>query len=546
MTPTEYAKVKEVFARATQLNADQREAFLQQECGADSTTYREVKSLLSHHQDKSILKPEEPRVSSIEVATPSRIDPFLVLSDVWEENQHVLRRRLVIIAVLMAILSAVSMLRLPTNDDREWGYGVRILAIVVSLTLAWWLHRSSKVSIRGLRIAELVVVGNICFLEVAVYIRWMRALAREEDVATAVSVNDWHYIAWAMVIFVYGVFMPNTWRRAASVLIPMATIPAVVAFVFNAFYPNVAAILGQSLLGQRFLTPYVAAGIAIYAAHTGHGARVVASTARQLAQYKLLRLIGEGGMGRVYEAEHLLLKRACAVKLILPERSSEVRMLRRFQREVRATARLTHPNTIEVYDYGETKDGVFFFAMELLPGMNLRDLVKVAGPLPAERAVHFLIDVCDALTEAHDANLIHRDIKPANIFASQRGGLYDFTKLLDFGVVREIKVDASMSITSKMVAGTPSFMSPEQATSPLSIDARSDLYSVGAVGYSLLAGRPPFVAPTPMQVMLDLVEQTPEPIVGSSSGRACRFGKRADALPRERPGPAVSKCEGAS
>ena len=183
-----------------------------------------------------------------------------------------------------------------------------------------------------------------------------------------------------------------------------------------------------------------------------------------------------------------------------------------FEREVRTTARLTHPHTIEVYDYGKTKDGVFFFAMEMLPGMNLRDLVKVAGPLPPARAVHFLIDVCEALTEAHEAGMIHRDIKPANVFASQRGGIDDFTKLLDFGVVREVKVDKGMTTTSRMVAGTPAYMSPEQATTPLTIDARSDLYSVGAIAYYLLCGVAPFTGPTPLQVMLSVVNDPPTPM----------------------------------
>jgi serine/threonine-protein kinase len=340
----------------------------------------------------------------------------------------------------------------------------------------------------------------------------MPELARNGEVAKAISVNDWHFIAWTMIIFVYGVFMPNTWQRAASVLVPVALIPALVTLVLDRLYPSVAALLDQNQFGPPVLTPVAAAGIAIFAAHTIHGANLVASKARRLAQYQLIRLIGEGGMGQVYEAEHLLLKRACAVKRIQPNRSSDDRLLRRFQREVRATARLTHPHTIEVYDYGETKDGVFFFAMELLPGMNLRELVKVNGPLPPARAVHFLIEVCEALIEAHEAGMIHRDVKPANIFASQRGGIHDFTKLLDFGVVREIKVDPNLTMTSKMVAGTPSYMSPEQATTPLSIDARSDLYSVAAVGYFLLSGRPPFVGPSAMRVMLDTVNTPCDPL----------------------------------
>lgn len=516
MNPLDYAKVKQVFAKAIELNVEEREAFVLRECGGDSVVHQEVLSLLSHHQDGSILESSEEDPGPVERSSSDRPEPFLVSSEMWGENRQILRRRLVIVAVAMAILSLVSILRLlvmPEQDRmaaQESGYAARVFAAVFSLVIAGWLSWTKQLGVRQLRLAELLLVGGICFLEIVVYVGWMRALAIEQDLATAISVNDWHYIAWTMIIFVYGVFMPNTWQRAASVLIPLAGFPLFVTWLVNVTNPDVEQMVAQSHLGERWLVPIVAACIAIYAAHIIHGANVIASQARKLAQYRLVRLIGEGGMGSVYEAEHLLLKRNCAVKLIRSDKSSEQRVLRRFQREVRATARLTHPHTIEVYDYGKTKDEVFFFAMELLPGMNLRDLVRQHGPLPPERAVHFLIDVCDALTEAHGSDMIHRDIKPANIFASQRGGIHDFTKLLDFGVVREIKVDASLSLTSKMVAGTPSFMSPEQASMPLAIDARSDLYSLGAVGYYLLSGRPPFVAATPTQVMLMLVEREPD------------------------------------
>lgn len=175
-------------------------------------------------------------------------------------------------------------------------------------------------------------------------------------------------------------------------------------------------------------------------------------------------------------------------------------------------AMLTHPHTIEVYDYGKTKEGVFFFAMEYLPGVSLGDLVEEQGPLPASRAVHFLVDVCDALVESHQAGMIHRDVKPGNVFASRRGGIDDFTKLLDFVLVRQVEVDVSQTLTSKLVAGTPAFMAPEQAIMPDQLDVRCDLYSVGALGYYLLCGRPVFDEYSPMESLLALVEQEPEPL----------------------------------
>ena len=214
-------------------------------------------------------------------------------------------------------------------------------------------------------------------------------------------------------------------------------------------------------------------------------------------------------MGEVFEAEHRMLKRPCAIKIIHPNDSLDENAAASFAREVRATASLTHPHTVEIYDYGQTRDGLFFCAMEMLPGLNLRDMVQRFGPLPACRVVHFLSEVCGALCEAHGAGLIHRDIKPANIFASQRGGIDDFTKLLDFGLVREIQISESTGPHSGMIAGTPEFMSPEQITSPDRMDARSDLYSLGAVGYFLLTGRPPFMANSPLETMLARVRDTP-------------------------------------
>jgi serine/threonine-protein kinase len=362
-------------------------------------------------------------------------------------------------------------------------------------------------------LAESGVITSVGFLEIVVYVRCMLEHVGNGDYATAISLNNWHYVVWTFIIFIYGVFVPNTWQRTAAVLIPLATVPFLVDYGVGLFHSSVTTFIENTEESWTDPTPapYFAAAIAIFAAHTLHAASVTAFKARRLGQYRILRLIGKGGMGRVYEAEHLLLKRACSVKLIHPEQSADDRALQRFQREVRAMAKLTHPHTIEVFDYGKTKEGVFFFAMELLPGMNLGDLVSEHGPLPPGRAVHFLVDVCDALMEAHAAGMIHRDIKPGNIFASQRGGICDFTKLLDFGLVRQIEVDVSQSLTAQVVAGTPSFMSPEQALRPDQLDSRCDLYAVGAVGYYLVSGRAVFEGNVPMEVMRLLIEQDADP-----------------------------------
>lgn len=220
--------------------------------------------------------------------------------------------------------------------------------------------------------------------------------------------------------------------------------------------------------------------------------------------YRLKEKLGAGGMGEVYEAEHILLKRPCAIKFIRPGRDADEVAMARFEQEVRATAKLTHWNTVEIYDYGHTCDGTFYYVMELLPGLNLGELVKQHGPLLPERAVHFLRQVCNALCEAHATGLVHRDITPANIFAAKRGGVHDVAKLLDFGLVKQLtseEAEKPSTVPRGHFSGSPLYMSPEQATEYEEADARSDIYSLGAVAYCLLTGTPPFSGKTPLQVL---------------------------------------------
>jgi len=212
--------------------------------------------------------------------------------------------------------------------------------------------------------------------------------------------------------------------------------------------------------------------------------RAEAKSAR-LGQYIVEEKIGEGGMGVVYRARHALLRRPTAVKLLRADMISPAR-LEGFEREVRATARLEHPNTITVYDYGRTPEGVFYYAMELLDGITLKELVQRFGRQPPGRVKRILEQVAAALHEAHEAGLVHRDIKPGNIMICRQGGEPDVAKVLDFGLVRELE-DESAEATKRLV-GTPMYMSPEAIRSPESVDARSDLYALGAVAYFLLTG----------------------------------------------------------
>jgi serine/threonine protein kinase/CHASE1-domain containing sensor protein len=242
--------------------------------------------------------------------------------------------------------------------------------------------------------------------------------------------------------------------------------------------------------------------------------RTISRLRRQAARvgpYRLVARLGQGAMGIVWEARHALLRRPTAVKLLAPGTGGE-RALARFEREVQLTAGLTHPSTIAIYDYGRTADGVFYYAMELLRGINLVQLVAFEGPLPAGRVVHLLRQACGALAEAHAAGLIHRDIKPANLMVCVYGGIPDFLKILDFGLVKDVgamepretkesgaELEADLSQDGSLL-GTPLYMAPEGMSDPAGVDARADIFALGAVGYFLLTGNSPFPGRTAIEV----------------------------------------------
>lgn len=232
--------------------------------------------------------------------------------------------------------------------------------------------------------------------------------------------------------------------------------------------------------------------------------------ARRLGQYTLGERIGEGGMGVVYRAEHALLRRPTAIKLLPPERAGAA-ALSRFEREVQITSRLTHPNTVAVYDYGRTPEGVFYYAMEYLEGLDLEELVRIDGAQPAGRTVHFLRQAAGSLVEAHAHGLIHRDIKPSNLLLCRREFESDFVKVLDFGLVRDLASGDPSVTQAGFLAGSPLYMSPEQITDPAAVDARSDLYSLGVVAYELVAGVPPFRGKTVVEVCGHHLHSTPAP-----------------------------------
>jgi serine/threonine-protein kinase len=321
---------------------------------------------------------------------------------------------------------------------------------------------------------------------------------------------------WVMLFSVVVPTRPGTALLAAGLSI--VTVPIVYAI-------GVAEGSNLPLAADHFffnlIFPYLVVLLMVYV-----GSRVVyrlgtaVREARELGSYRLRERLGAGGMGEVWRAEHRMLARPAAIKLIRPEvlgaREPETRqvLVQRFEREAQATALMRSAHTVELYDFGVTDEGTFYYVMELLDGLDLSQLVRLGGPVPAERAVHFLRQICDSLAEAHGAGLIHRDIKPANVYACRYGRKLDFVKVLDFGLVKHGggRDEGRDHLTADHTpGGTPAFMSPEQALGDKDVDGRSDLYAVGCVAYWLVTGTVVFQGQTSMETIVMHVNREPEP-----------------------------------
>jgi eukaryotic-like serine/threonine-protein kinase len=395
------------------------------------------------------------------------------------------------------------------------------LAVAAGAFIALWLLlRGAPRSSRFVRTVELATlfIGTGAFSSMAMVVD----LTASPDMVARTTVS--------YVLLVYAVYVPSTARRTL-LLATLMTVP-LLASIFIAFsawdpalYDPPAATWPKGKVGDMaYLATTVSAmlwaivvAMAVAFSHTVHGLRKAVNDIKRLGQYTLEKKLGEGGMGVVYRASHAMLRRPTAIKLLLPDRTSKAALIR-FEREVRRTAMLTHPNTVTVYDYGRTTDGVFYYAMELLEGASLDEIVDVDGPQPAGRVIHLLAQAAASLAEAHDAGLIHRDVKPGNILVVDRGGISDLVKVVDFGLVKDIggKVNGEAppepTLTmANSITGTPLYMAPETVIAPETVDARADLYALGAVGYWLLTGTHVFNGTSIVEVCAHHLHSTPEP-----------------------------------
>jgi serine/threonine-protein kinase len=333
----------------------------------------------------------------------------------------------------------------------------------------------------------------------------------------------------ALLITAYTLFIPAGWRRTLIATASMAALPYVFLWLWMSRVPVIAAAMQQALTTEIFtggaMLSAVLVAIATYGTYIIDSIRHQVAEAGFSSQYQLEKKLGTGGMGEVWLARHRLLTRPTAIKVVRPEvvreradngagsgsGSQAGTAMKRFEREAQATASLTSPHTIDVYDFGVAADGTFFYAMEYLDGFDLDTLVEEHGPVPVERAVHLLTQACESLADAHEHGLIHRDIKPSNIFATRMGITHDFVKVLDFGLVKETNLEEGATALTQdgMTSGTPAFMPPEIALAKSDIDGRADVYALGCVGYWLATGQYVFAAESPMAMVVDHVKTEP-------------------------------------
>lgn len=428
--------------------------------------------------------------------------------------ESLLHRRLLFVALLTMVPSLIFFLRNIADSNLPphlsgFALGFHGTVTLVTALMAVLLWRRKHLSLPVLRIIELAIFGSL-----AVFFAWMQyrdfnhgplqeALCCEQAPEILRQAVGNSATKWFFLIVLYGVFIPNTWRRCLLISLGLALAPLILTPLAASREGPLEPEMRFALLDMGTLLS-LAIAIGVFGSYRLQVLQAQAFEAQQLGQYRLSKRLGSGGMGEVYLAEHLLLRRPCAVKLIRPDQAGDPTTLQRFEREVQAMATLTHWNTVEIYDYGHADDGTFYYVMEYLPGQNLENLVGHYGPLPPARAIYLLRQVCGALHEAHNVGLLHRDIKPSNIIACERGDVFDVVKLLDFGLVQETRLGKNGDRLTEhgTVIGSPPYMSPEQAAGKSSIDARSDIYSLGAVAYFLLTGQAPFVRETAMMMLM--------------------------------------------
>jgi eukaryotic-like serine/threonine-protein kinase len=412
------------------------------------------------------------------------------------------------VAPILFILSwTVGTLRgdqVPQEFYDRAGFVLSDAAAATASAVVWWVARLGKSSPSRLLTLVLCYEVVVCFV-VAFTTMWEWYI--EKGVVAPLT--------WApTVIVLFPLIMPGPPRRMpTAAVVAAATSPLALLLLdrWGKVAPDADAYF------QATLGPAVGVCFAYWGARVVYGLGRQVAAARELGSYRLEERLGQGGMGEVWRARHRMLARPAAIKLIRPslgDAGPSEEMQRRFEQEAHAIARLRSPHTVELFDYGVATDGAFYFVMELLDGLDADALVRRYGPVPGERAVFVLRQMCHSLSEAESCGLVHRDIKPANIFLCRYGEDHDFVKVLDFGLVKGFDEGAAPGpalTADNVVQGTPAFIAPEQALGGGGVDGRADIYAAGCVAYWLLTGQYVFTGDTAMAILMHHVHTAPIP-----------------------------------
>ncbi len=434
------------------------------------------------------------------------------------ETNALLKKRLQASTLIFTIGTILFYVRGFFTQDQPLNFQL-VLLVVLLVSLAI-LYSSACLSMRALRTLEGVVFSSLAFLLGIKYstVIWNAAALGNEAIALT-NINHLGFAFFAMIV-VYGLFIPNTWKRTFVVVLSLAMFP-IMSFAF--IYSHYEIVRHTETWSLTLFFVFFGMVISVYGSHIMHTLRQEAKKAREIGQYRLKEKIGSGGMGEVWKAQHRMLVRPAAIKLIRQEviqkeDDSAQTALRRFEREAKATSRLQCPHTIQIYDFGQTQDNSFYYVMEYLEGLDLDTLVAKFGPISPARTVHLLKQVCLSLAEAHFRGMVHRDIKPANIYTCQMGLQYDFVKVLDFGLVKqrswkeEENGKPELKLTKMgVVTGTPAFIAPEMILQNNEIDRRADIYALGCVAYWLLTGLFVFAKESAMATLLAHLNDEPIP-----------------------------------
>jgi eukaryotic-like serine/threonine-protein kinase len=383
---------------------------------------------------------------------------------------------------------------------------VSVVMIVLSLAVAWTARKALLAPVRLLDLGLLY--------EVAVAM----GIAIGDNLTPLSTERPLETISWLCVwIVIFPLVVPATPGKAiVASLAAASTWPLAYAFGLRLGNPPT----GTATFLLNALENYLAAILALLPSLILHRLGAAVQKAREMGSYELVERLDRGGMGEVWRARHRMLARPAAIKLIRPDRlgfrhgQAADPIVLRFEREAQATAALHSPHTVELYDFGVTRDGTFYYVMEILDGLDLESLVRRFGLLPPERAAHFVWEACDSLDDAHYVGLVHRDIKPANLYACRRGRRHDFLKVLDFGLVKSSWADASSNPAlsrDSAITGTPAYLAPEVVLGERAIDGRVDIYGLGCVAYWLVSGQRVFEGATPMELVLHHVQTPPVP-----------------------------------